>query len=253
MKIRTIILEDELISANYLSMLIKDNFNNIEICALCRDVDTAHNLILTYKPHLIFMDINLNGSNSFELFNKINYENLHVIFVTGYEEYALDAFKVNAVDYITKPINLEKVSKALSKAIKLIKADVQTGTKLELKFFKPGLLLTMAKDIESIEYRDIIKLKGSGNYCEIFTKKMTTMLSRSIGFYQSKLPSEMFFRVHNSTLVNLTHIVSFIPGKDSHIILSDGIRESIAKRKRENFLSVIKNSTNIFQNLPNIK
>ena len=126
MNFKALIVEDEMNNAKFLNYLVDSYSPSIEIIGMARDLQEAKKLITKKKPKIIFLDIELGNNNGFEIFKTINPDDFQIIFTTAHEDYAIDAIKVSAVDYLIKPINIEELVAAVEKAIKNIRKQSNT-------------------------------------------------------------------------------------------------------------------------------
>ena len=122
--LKAIVVDDELKSRESLKILIDDFCEGVEVSALCQNVQEALEAISTHKPHVVFLDIQLQRETGFDLLNEIKDFDFSVIFTTAYSEYAVRAFKFSAIDYLLKPINIEELKKAVYKVEKKLNSRI---------------------------------------------------------------------------------------------------------------------------------
>jgi two-component system LytT family response regulator len=152
------------------------------------------------KPDLIFLDINMPGMNGFELLENLD-EVPEVIFVTAYDDYAIKAFEVNALDYILKPINPDRLKDALLKMDRKLKEDnknVQDKIGLDKKIF--------IKDGENcyfVPIKDIFLIESEGNYVKVYFENKKPLLHKSLTYMDNRLPEDVFFRANRQYIINL--------------------------------------------------
>lgn len=229
--IRAVIVDDEPAAIVSIQELTNQLAKDVSILGDAMNGNLAIQLILDVKPDLIFLDIDLPLMNGLQVLNKLPYPVGEIIFTTGSPDYALQALKLNAVDYLIKPIDptefliaIEKVRKRLGKKTKSIvnAGRVQLPTKYGIIY---------------IPESDITFISGKGSYCEIKTvqdQKIT--ISKSIGFIEEKLSGDVFFRCHNSFIVNLYYVNMFNTKDGSHVVLKDGTKVEVARRSKEYLL-----------------
>lgn len=247
-----IIVEDEPSAQDVLTDLISIYLKDkIEIVGICATIEEATEFI--YKRNdiqLIFLDIQLGeGRSGFELFNFLSSEKHVVIFTTAFEKHAIQALKLNAIDYLLKPIHFPDLILAVNKAIESLKfkansyylATIYNEIKnhnLDLKFNKLAVL--KGDEYTFIPFSRINYLEGDGNYTKIHTlggDKFQT--PRTLKTYEEILPKELFYRIHKSYLINLNCIEKYNRIDGNHVYLQNNICLSVSKRKAEDFLRVI--------------
>jgi two-component system LytT family response regulator len=241
--IRAIVIDDEEPSREALRNYISDFCNDVEVVATASNVKTAFKAIQKHKPDLIFLDIEMPDGKGFDLLNMFETIDFRVIFVTAYSEYAIKAFRVNAVDYLLKPIKVDELKDAIEK-IKASNGDNQSEKlSLILKgmsdglFFHPNLVVSNVKGFEVLKINEIIMCKADG-YCTIFylTGDRKVNSSRNLKQFENQIMEYGFIRVHNSFLVNLHHVRSFT--KQGEIILTENNKAFLGDTYKVHFLKV---------------
>ena len=242
--IKAIIVEDEERSRKVLKSLINGNFQDINIIAEADDVETGIQILQTYKPDLVFLDIQLKSGTGFEILEKLNPIESHVIFTTAYDNYALKAFKYSAVDYLLKPIILQELEEAIRKFrvteeifLRKHKIDVLLSNLNKKPSEPPTIMVSNVSSYEFIKVDQIVRCEAEGSYCKIFLKDGTThMVSKVIKEFEALLSQYSFFRVHQSHLININFVKKYIKG-DNILVMRDGKNISIARRRKEDFFA----------------
>lgn len=249
---KAIIVEDEPTAQEVLTELITIYLKDkVDLVGVCFTVEEAAELLFKVNDiQLIFLDIQLREGNSgFDLFKFLSPEKHTVIFTTGFEKHAIQALKLNAIDYLLKPINFPDLILAVNKAMESIKFKANTvyletiyneikNHNLDLKFNKLAVL--KGEEYIFIPFSRINYLEGDGNYTKIFTldgDKYQT--PRTLKTYEEILPKELFYRIHKSYLINLNCIEKYNRIDGNHVYLQNNICLSVSKRKAEDFLRVI--------------
>lgn len=233
--IRTIVIEDEQNARNALKKMLQMVTSKIEIIAETSFVKEAIDLINQLKPDLVFLDIKLADGTAFEILEKIKNPNFKIIFTTAYDEYALKAFKVSALDYLLKPIDPLELQTALQKANSLIKDEKEHKTLLsvlknnENKADKKIVLKTTENRF-IIYQKEIIRLEADGAYTLFVTEKQNIIVSKNLKYYQELLDNNMFVRCHQSHLVNIKQVISI--HKNDKLLLSNKDLIPISIRKK---------------------
>jgi two-component system LytT family response regulator len=217
MILKTIIIDDEKPSREVLSRYLKDYCTDVEVVASCNSVKTAYSAILRSKPHLVFLDIEMPGKNGFDLLQMFDSIDFRVVFITAYAEYAIKAFRFSATDYLLKPVMIDELVEAVNKVRSEITRDISN---LNLKMlienvagnqdtFKQ-LVIADSSGFKVIDTMDIILCEADG-YCTHFqlsgNERITS--SKNLKHYEDMLSNMGFIRVHNSYMVNISHIKSY--------------------------------------------
>ncbi|MEN9304237.1 MAG: hypothetical protein RL264_2666 [Bacteroidota bacterium] len=250
--VKAIILEDEPTAQEVLSELVSIYAKEkVEIAGVCFTIEEAVDLLGRRTDiQLIFLDIQLGeGRSGFELFKYLSPEKHTVIFTTAFEKHAIKALKLNAIDYLVKPINFPDLVLAINKAVESIKVKANSfyletiynelkNHNLDLKFNKLAVL--KGDEYVFIPFSRINYLEGDGNYTKIFTldgEKYQT--PRTLKTYEEILPKELFYRIHKSHLINLNCIEKYNRIDGNNVYLQNNVCLSVSKRKAEDFLRVI--------------
>lgn len=236
---KAVIIDDERKSRQLLRAIIEEKFKDIEVVDDCEDLPTGIKSINKNKPQLVFLDIEMPGFSGLQLLDFFNEDeiNFSIIFVTAYNDYAIKAFKLSAIDYILKPINIE----ALGEAIERFKKQT-IKQKLLLEGLKNNLSLLPEKKIalpsrDSITYilpLDIMYVKADGAYSIFYLKNnVRHTLSRNLKFVEEMLAEFDFLkRCHKSFIVN-TIAISAHNHSQGTIVLNDGSEVGISDEKIE--------------------
>ncbi len=198
------------------------------------------------QPELVFLDIEMPNGNGFELLKKIDRISFDVIFTTAYDQYAIEAFRREAIDYLLKPIDIEALQQAVIKAEK--KASLVHNQSHWQKFLQ-GLQLVANTKISIpvldgmlfINPGDIIRCEASGSYSNFYLvngKKLTTSLR--LKECEDLLPEQFFFRAHHSHIINLNYMTRYVKGRGGYIVMEDNSMVEVASRKKEAFLEFLK-------------
>ncbi len=242
MNYKAIIIDDETKLREVLAIKVERNCPQIEVVGKAANVPEAYELINKLKPDLIFLDIAMPGESGFDLLKRFDAIDFEIIFATGFNEYALDALKVSAVDYILKPINTEDLLFAVNKAIanlekklrleryELLKENVDKVGDQETRIALPS-----TDSYDFVKISDIIRCEGWQKYTKIFLKNGETLVSSyNIGVYRDMLEKYNFFSCHKSHLINVNCIQRYL--KEGNIIMSDGMSVPVSRRKKEIFM-----------------
>ncbi len=243
--IRTVIIEDELHSQELLQSILTNYCENIDVIGTAQSVEKAIELIKKVEPDLIFLDVEITGGTGFDILDVFENPDFKVIFVTGYEHYAIKAIKCAALDYILKPISIEEIRKALSRYDELSKeSNTVSQNFLKHNVRKSDinqLLINQNNRSVVIDFDDIIYLSSDVGYVTfnlIENKKILT--SKSMQYYSVVLPTSDFYRIHQSYIVALRKVIEYTPGRSGVVIVEGGEELPIAYRRKSSFVKKIK-------------
>ncbi len=198
---KAIIVDDERLARAKLYRLL-DEHKNIKIIGEADGVSNAIKLIETEKPDVIFLDIQMPNATGFDLLEQIKIE-AQIIFVTAFDEYAIRAFEVNALDYLLKPINSKRLAETIER---LNKIDINESTKEPLEY-NDYFFVNTKDESKFIKVNSIKCIVAADVYTEVFTKTDEKfLLSKTMNDWESQLPKKNFIRIHRSTIINLEYI-----------------------------------------------
>ena len=237
--IKTLIIEDKLYIRKSLIIFIESLNKNLTIIGECESVKGAITVAIACKPDLIFLDINLSDGNAFEFLEKTNQLSYKVIFITAYKQYAIQALKAGAVDYILKPINPKELDAAIDKALdsdNFIKDIKKNQTKKQLNINNERIILSFRDNFQVVLLRELTYCMSNKGYT-IFhlINGKSFMTSKPLKEYENLLPKQIFFRTHQSYFVNVNYIDTY--QKSGYVTLKNGRKIPVSNRKKEMFLS----------------
>ena len=242
--IKTILVDDEANNLQFLQSLLKDNCPTLQVLETASTSADGLAMIQELHPQLVFMDVDMPGMTGFEVLKKLEPLQFEVIFVTAYNQYAMEAFDYNAVAYITKPIVTEKLVAAVEKAIIKIEEKKYTEHMFSLlenvhqKNNDDKIALPTLQGLQFVKLNQICYIESSGNYSNFFlVDNSKIMVSRQLGEYEKLLPVDNFVRIHDKHMINLTCIKEYIKGSGGEVILENGVRLTVAARRKDELLS----------------
>jgi len=248
MTLKALIVDDEFNARNNLKILIDEFCPELKIVGLVDSAEEARKVIEKEKPDVVFLDIAMPKEDGFSLLKSYENRDFSVVFTTAYNEYALKAFKENAIDYLEKPISIDDLQKAVQKVMKVHGSNEQR-TPAELSELvdeamedKNDRISVPTRDgYVIIRNTDIVHLEASDNYTMIYLIDGSRHLSsKNIKVYEENLNQEVFFRTHKSHIINVEHhLKEFSRSEGNMAVLTNGINVPIARRKMSNFLSRI--------------
>lgn len=247
--ISAVIIDDEDHCRDNLRTIINSNFNDIQIVGEGNSVESAIKVITETAPNVVFLDVDLSDGSGFNVLDNIESLNFHVIFITAFNDYAIKAFRYNALDYLLKPIDIGELKNAISK-IQAID-NKQLITKEEVKELIVNLSRTeedkklIIKDKNYnyyIRVGDIIRCEADGNYTTIYCSNHDKIVvSYPLKKYVSLLPTSIFFRVHQSNLINLNQVKKVLKEDGGLVVMNDNSEVLIARRRKDSFFEAMKN------------
>ena len=201
-KFSTLIVDDERLARKDLITMLQD-YKNMEVIGEATDVSSAMTAIKKLKPDVIFLDIQMPGDSGFDLLEKMKVD-AKVIFVTAFDEYAIRAFEINALDYLLKPINPDRLTASIER---LEIEDSAEGVKTRKLNYDDRLFLMLSNKMSFLKLKDILSIQSAGDYSEVFVKNSSKELTlKSMKEWEARLPSTYFVRIHRSTIVNMEYI-----------------------------------------------
>ena len=246
--IRCVIVEDEEMARNVLKSLLAQYCQDVMVCAEADDIVTGKNMIETFRPDLVFLDIEMPGGSGFKLLTSMENVDFEVVFVTAYEQFAIKAIRHDALDYILKPIDPKELVAAVEKVKEAkYKKTLKKQYDNLLKNLDPEQLvvrkisISTADKIHLIDVDDIIRCESDNYYTIIYFKDGTSlMVSKTLKEMDQKLQEYDFVRTHKSHLVNMRCIKNFIKD-EMMVVMTDDTKVPVSKRKKEMILEVINN------------
>jgi two-component system LytT family response regulator len=239
--LKALIVDDEAKARRILEELLKEYCPDIQVVSTADDVPSAVKAIQKFQPDLVFLDIEMPQYTGFQLFDFIADLNFEVIFTTAYREYALQAFEVSAIDYLLKPIQIERLIGAVEKVrkqrLQQINERIQTlKSNLEQDFIQK-IALPVAEGLLFVELADIIYLAAEGAYTQIYlTSGKKILVSKNIKSFEESLVHPHFFRVHRSYIINLNRVKQYLRQEGGIIIMDNGAEVDVSKERKEDFL-----------------
>ena len=236
-----IIVDDEPKLRKVLQMKLEQYCNDVQILDVAPNITEAFEKIQLLHPQLVFLDISMPGGSGFDLLDRFDHIEFEIIFVTGFNNYVLDALKVSAVDYLLKPVITEDLIAAVNKA----KSRIENRKKIEMyhnlkhnlnhigeqetKVAIPG-----AAHYDFIRIKNIIRCEGWQKYTRIFLEDGSCLVSSyNLGVFKDMFESYGFYSTHKSHLINTNKISRYI--KEGWVVMTDDSEVPVARRKKEDF------------------
>ncbi len=244
---KAIIVDDEERSRKNITALLTDFCAGVEVLDAVKSVEEAMHAIKKYRPDVVFLDIQMQRETGFDLLNKIDKIDFEVIFTTAHAEYAINAIRFSAIDYLLKPIDIEELKQAVSRVEKKRKvSNIQEQFETLLYNFKSSdagnyrLAIPFSEGMVFVNMKDILYCEAQSNYTQLYMKDgKSYLVSKTLKDYESLLIQHGFFRVHHSFLVNIKEIKQYIKGDGGYIVMNNNVQIGISQRKKDAFLKMI--------------
>jgi len=241
------IVDDNSASIELLKWMIQRNFDAVTEIRTAINVKDALEVIATYNPHVLFLDIQMPDGTGFDVLKSLENYNFEVIFTTAFDSYAIQAIKLSALDYLLKPIEESEFIKAVERfhfkmhhtpsnenLYKNFMNNIATTNEKDFKLALPGVY-----DIQYVQITSIIRIQAESNYSRLYFEDEKTFLSsKTLKEYETILNKYNFIRVHKSHLINAKFILSY--DKLGFIILKDESKIEVSRRKKEYVLNSMK-------------
>jgi len=245
MNIRTIIIDDESNAREAIKGILSYNFPEIGIIGEADGVFSGLKAIKDLSPDLVFLDIRMGDGTGIDLLQRLDEINFSLIFLTAYDEYALKAFRYSATDYLLKPIDIDDLTSAIEKVKKNMRRP-QFDMDALLNSLKPDnnterkIVLKTSDSIHLIKISSIIRCEASGNYTQFFFEnRKPIMVSKPLKEFETTLPDSVFFRPHQSHLININKIDHIKKTDGYQVIMTDGSNIPVATRKKDVLFSML--------------
>lgn len=238
-----ILIDDEPMALTSMERMLAKYCPQVEIVGKTINPEEGVKLINQTKPDVLFLDIAMPKMDGFTLLKQIEDTNVQVIFITAYDEYALQAFKTAAADYLLKPVDKDELIQAVDKVSQLLESDTTQNyianlfESLQNNKNNTSIGLPTMEGLDFVKTDTIIYCHSDGNYTEIFLDdKRKFLVTRKIKFMEEKLDASQFVRVHNSYLINLNYVEKYIKGRGGTVIMTNGDSIPVSVRKKNDFL-----------------
>lgn len=239
--IKTLIVDDETSNRENLQQLLQVYAPDIQICALSESVDDALQAIILHRPQLVFLDIQLHGKSGFDLLKQLGDINFEIIFVTAYDQYGIQAIKFAALDYLLKPIDIDELKQAVDKALKAIQQKNKNERLNHLldylkndKKAPARIALPMFSETRYVNIPDIVRCEADNTYTKfVITGGEYILVSKTLKEYADMLTGHGFIRAHQSHLVNMSYIKSWLREDGGSLLLIDNTKIPVSKLNRE--------------------
>ncbi len=237
---KALIVDDEKELGMALKLLLNKTCPDVEVMDILHSAMDAAKGIKKYQPEILFLDIEMPDGNGFDVLEMIEGKNLYVIFTTAHSQYAIQAIKNGARDYILKPIDPDELINSVTKA----RVEIESRKKIQYTGRTgSSLSVTTPKGVVILNKEEVIYIKAAGRYSELHCRdgKYYTVC-KNIGEYEQELSRDFFFRVHKSYLINCKYLVKINAADGGFVELANKSEIEISKRRKSEFLKFLKQS-----------
>ena len=245
-KINAVLIDDEVQSRQTLRIILDDYCKQVCIIGEAESVLSGYTLLRHVQPDVVFLDVHMADGTGFDLLRKFPNPSFQVIFTTAFDDFAIKAFQVNAIDYLLKPIDIDELLRAVGK-IKLNPVNTFDNERLgnllrysENESFEK-IAIPSSEGLHFIELNEIIRLESDANYTTFHLssgEKIT--VARTIKNFDLMLPENDFFRPHQSHIVNLSYVKKMLREDGGYLLLTDNSRVPVTRNKKEEFMEIVK-------------
>jgi len=243
--LKAILIDDEKNSRDALQKKIQAHCSHIHIVAVCSNGMEGIAAIQQYKPQLVFLDIEMPHMNGFTMLEQVEEKNFELIFTTAYNQYAINAIRYGAFDYLVKPVDTAELVAVVKRATEKTQQQ-HTGERLNLlleHLQQPGggtpkkIAVSTHEGLELVPIETIVYLEAVGNYTQLyFTQQKPLLASKTLKEFEDLLHNAGFFRIHNASLVNLLFVKKYIRGEGGQVQLTNNVVLDVARRRKEELL-----------------
>ena len=237
----TIIIDDEENSRSNTKTMLAAYCPDIEVIAEAASGMEGKKIIQDLKPQVVFCDINMPGMSGLEMIDGLAHRDFCLIFLTAHSEHGINAVKAGAIDYLLKPLLLKELQDAVKKVVHYYE---QKGTVTNTAAVNKNLvLINHSKGFTLIDYKDIVWLEASDNYTNIFLSNNNNkkiVASKTLKEFEAILPTNVFFRIHRSSLINIDYIKEYSNAEGGTILMSDGTSIQVSKARSQEFAEFLK-------------
>ncbi|WP_350284982.1 LytTR family DNA-binding domain-containing protein [uncultured Croceitalea sp.] len=243
MKLKTIIVEDEANSREILRNYLAKYCAAVTLVAEASTIKDGLQLIEKHNPDLVFLDVEMPFGNAFDLLDQVPDRTFETVFVTAYDQYAMDALNSHAAYYLMKPINIDELIKAVDYVVDIKKGEYELEGKVlqtTLKKAEGKITLPQQDGFQVLEVADIYFCKADDNYTEIYLENKKILVSKTLKYFEEALSEFPFSRIHKSYLVNVNEIQKYKKGKGGSVVLSNGKELSVSASRKAELLAYFK-------------
>lgn len=244
-KLRAILIDDEVHCAETLEWQLTNFCPTVELIGVFTSPIEGLAAIKAQKPDLVFLDIEMPKMNGFQLLKSFDKVDFGVIFTTAFDQFAVQAFKVSAVDYLVKPIDDDELKLAVEKAENVNAKSAAISVDFLLEQMQENklsnrLFLPTLNGLEFIEKEMVVRCESDSNYTTVFFGENDKMvISKTLKEFEDLLPERHFFRVHHSHIINLLYVQKYVRGDGGHLVMKNGNIVPVSRAKKQLLLEYL--------------
>jgi two-component system LytT family response regulator len=245
--IKTIIVENEKPQSDYLTALLEKHFPEVDVLKICNSVPDGIKEVNALQPHLVFLDVELPPYTGFDLLEQTRSVNFEVIFTTSFNKYASKAFRFCALDFIEKPFGADELKESISRyknlaangSKKNIDVLLHNVKQTDSSMQKVGIPVLGGLDFITVS--EIIICRSVDNCTDFYlTGKRKITATKTLKWVENLMQDHPFFRVHDSSLINLNHIKNYKKGGEGGVVmLTESLEADVSRRKKDDFLKTL--------------
>jgi len=241
---KAVIIDDEKDSRNILASYLKKYCPDVEVAGFGESVATGLEAISKHKPDVVFLDIEMPYGNGFDLLDKIEEITFETIFVTAFDNYAIQALNQSAAYYLLKPIDIDELIKAVEKIKEeRLEPNYQQHARVLLENKKPGavqkIMLPTLEGFEIVNINTILYCEAVDNFTRFYFESTAPLLiCRTLKYFEDALKDHRFLRVHRSYLLNPDHVVRYSKGKGGYVTMKNNQELEISPNRKKEFLEL---------------
>ncbi len=250
--ITALLIDDDANLRNGMRSMLERYAPDITIIGEADSVKSGVQAMSTLSPQVVFLDIQLNDGTGFDILDQLAQKNgrstSHIVFITAHEQYAIKAFRFSALDFLLKPVDPEELEKVIVKIKEVLDKNknfehidlLLENIRRKVDNFK-RIALSTSDGIHLFEISDIIRCESEDNYTKFFIKNNKPLLiSRTLKEYEEMLSEHGFERIHQSHLINLSYLKSYIKKDGGYVVMADNSHLPISQRKKERLQELLK-------------
>jgi two-component system LytT family response regulator len=241
-----ILVDDELSSLENLHQKLREFITSVRVVAMTQRPEDAVSLIREHRPNVVFLDIEMPRISGFKILEDLRDLDFKVIFVTAYNQYAIDAIRMSAFDYLVKPVIIKELRASIDRLVNASmvryreRLDMLRKNLWDERSQDQRIAIPSADSIELTPIREIIRIESNSNYSRIvLADGKSVVVPKLLKDFESMLRSYGFYRVHNSHLINLAYVTKYVRGDGGQVLLQNGEMIDVSRRKKDEFISLI--------------